>query len=669
MFRMSLAALAVLFLLSVCVSAQVPRTLHYQGVLTDSEGAAVADGSYSITFKIYGASPGTFPLWTETNSVTVSKGIFSVTLGGSVPLNLPFDQQYYLGISVAGEAELTPRVPLASSPYSLNTLCVRGSNLIPASGSVGIGTLSPVEALDVGGGIRIGNSGNTNAGTIRWTGTDFEGYTGSTWRSFTDIGSGTLPSGASGQTLYHTGSSWAATSNLFNDGTNIGIGTTAPTSRLEIMGGPIRFRRHATQYLDIQNMDHLGTQITGHSPENAKKSVCINALHDESGSPSGETFIRFSVGPESAPLYPMIIKESGRIGIGTTDPTRLLEVSADQPYARLTATASAGPTFEMKCTDNAADFRTYGRIKFLDAADATKGYIQHEYRSHSGASGMYFGSGGSPRMVISEAGLLGIGTVSPTSKLDLNGGQMRVRKQDSEDQYFEIDNESTSSGSFSLHSPEDGKKSLQIRCVHDASGTPSGETWMRFSVGNKYMPTHAVTIRESGNVGIGTDSPSRRLTVRGNILIESESTGDPVAEFGEGLDYAEGFDVAESSAIEPGTVLVIDPDNPGKLRRSTEPYDRRVAGIAAGANGLGSGVRLGVGRFDCGVALAGRVYCNVDASDGTVEPGDLLTTSATPGYAMKAADYSSARGAILGKAMERLGRGEKGRILVLVTLQ
>jgi hypothetical protein len=120
------------------------------------------------------------------------------------------------------------------------------------------------------------------------------------WQSFTDIGSGNLPSGASGQTLYHTGSSWAATSNLFNDGTNIGIGTTAPTSALEIMGGLLRCRRNAGQYLDIKNMDHMGSQITGHSPENAKKSVCINALHDESGSPSGETFIRFSVGPESA---------------------------------------------------------------------------------------------------------------------------------------------------------------------------------------------------------------------------------------------------------------------------------------------------------------------------------------------------------------------------------
>ena len=176
-------------------------------------------------------------------------------------------------------------------------------------------------------------------------------------------------------------------------------------------------------------------------------------------------------------------------------------------------------------------------------------------------------------------------------------------------------------------------------------------------------------IAPDGKVGIGTGLPSRQLTVKGNILIESASTGNAVAEFGEGLDYAEGFDVAGGTKVRPGTVLVIDPDNPGKLTKSSREYDTRVAGIAAGAKGLGSGVRLGVDQFDCDVALAGRVYCNVDASGGAIEPGDLLTTSATPGYAMKASDYESAQGAILGKAMERLEHGKKGQILVLVTLQ
>jgi hypothetical protein len=157
--------------------------------------------------------------------------------------------------------------------------------------------------------------------------------------------------------------------------------------------------------------------------------------------------------------------------------------------------------------------------------------------------------------------------------------------------------------------------------------------------------------------------------LKGNVNILSKSTGASVLELGEGLDYSEGFDVSGKDAITPGTVLIISPDDPGTLAISSQPYDRKVAGIVAGANGLGSAVKAGGDQFDTNVALAGRVYCNVDATYGAVEPGDQLTTSATPGYAMVVQDYSKAPGATIGKAMEGLEQGQKGQILVLVTLQ
>ena len=52
-----------------------------------------------------------------------------------------------------------------------------------------------------------------------------------------------------------------------------------------------------------------------------------------------------------------------------------------------------------------------------------------------------------------------------------------------------------------------------------------------------------------------------------------------------------------------------------------------------------------------------------------IKPGDLLTTSPTPGHAMVVKNHSKAQGAILGKAMEKLPQGERDQILVLVTLQ
>ena len=193
---------------------------------------------------------------------------------------------------------------------------------------------------------------------------------------------------------------------------------------------------------------------------------------------------------------------------------------------------------------------------------------------------------------------------------------------------------------------------------------------MRIEVSPSASPSVAgsgISIMENGNVGIGK-APAAKLDVAGTLRV-SNAAGAPVVELGEGLDYAEGFDVSDRDGAGPGTVLVIDTDHPGKLTISSKAYDRKVAGIAAGAKGLSSAVRLGVGQFDCDVALAGRVYCNVDATDAGVEPGDLLTTSVRPGYAMGVSDYTKAQGAILGKAMEKLEKGKKGQVLVLVTLQ
>lgn len=182
----------------------------------------------------------------------------------------------------------------------------------------------------------------------------------------------------------------------------------------------------------------------------------------------------------------------------------------------------------------------------------------------------------------------------------------------------------------------------------------------------------AVWAKNNGNgTGILAEAGSSGIAAvfKGNLQILSASSGAVLTEIGEGLDYAEGFDVAENLGINPGSVLVIDPDNPGKLTISRRPYDTKVAGIVAGANSLGSGVRLGAGQFDHDLALAGRVYCNVVAGLTAIEPGDMLTTSDIPGFAMKVIDLTRAQGAILGKAMQRLEKGRKGQILVLVTLQ
>ncbi|MCI0539999.1 MAG: hypothetical protein L0Z50_32740, partial [Verrucomicrobiales bacterium] len=159
-------------------------------------------------------------------------------------------------------------------------------------------------------------------------------------------------------------------------------------------------------------------------------------------------------------------------------------------------------------------------------------------------------------------------------------------------------------------------------------------------------PNAYVKLFNSGNVSVKT------LTIRG------------------GADLAEPFELSATD-IAKGSVVIIDDEQPGKLKLSKHAYDTRVAGIVSGANGVNPGISLqqdGVLEGGQNVALSGRGYVLADAANGPIKPGDLLTTSDTPGHAMKVGDPNRAQGAILGKAMTAL-KEERGLVLVLVTLQ
>jgi hypothetical protein len=134
-------------------------------------------------------------------------------------------------------------------------------------------------------------------------------------------------------------------------------------------------------------------------------------------------------------------------------------------------------------------------------------------------------------------------------------------------------------------------------------------------------------------------------------------------------DCAEDFDVLEAEQVEPGTVMVID--EAGALQQSQRAYDKKVAGVVSGAGGYKPGIVLDRQQSQQTrqpIALLGKVYCKVDAQYGAIEVGDLLTTSPTPGHAMKATDTVRAFGAVIGKALQGMAQGQ-GMIPVLVALQ
>lgn len=137
-----------------------------------------------------------------------------------------------------------------------------------------------------------------------------------------------------------------------------------------------------------------------------------------------------------------------------------------------------------------------------------------------------------------------------------------------------------------------------------------------------------------------------------------------------GADVAERFPCSES--VEPGSVVMIDADNPGQLCLAKGAYNRKVAGIVSGAGDIPVGAILGnlPGKENApAIALSGRVWVRCDARERAVEPGDLLTTSDRAGFAMKVEDHARASGATIGKAMTALAKGDTGMVLVLVNLQ
>jgi hypothetical protein len=108
----------MLLLIAGLAQAQVPAKINYQGLLTDPNGAPTT-GTVSMIFSIYTAATGGSPLYTETQSVAVTNGVFNVALGANTPLTLPFDVPYFLGIAVSPDSvEMTPRQPLLSGAYA-----------------------------------------------------------------------------------------------------------------------------------------------------------------------------------------------------------------------------------------------------------------------------------------------------------------------------------------------------------------------------------------------------------------------------------------------------------------------------------------------------------------------------------------------------------------------
>lgn len=311
-------AIATISLLLFTLSAfgQIPRLISYQGILTDTSGTPRPDGPYNFTFNVYPVSSGGSALWTETKSIQVKRGLFSTMLGSVSPFpdSLKFDRQYWLGIQVAPDPELLPRIQLTSVGSSFNSLRADVAQSI-ALGQVVKSINNLRDDLTMRG--ANGASVTTNGDTITITASGGGGGGIGTIQNTDNALSIVNPSGPT------------TTVNVkipFTVNGNVGVGTTSPQSRLHVNG---------TSWFQGDN-----TPL----PSAAGKGIGI-------GFPSaGDAGYVFAFDYNAlTPKNLLLNSPGGNVGIGTTTPLSKLDIAAQdglriigyQPYLTLTD-ANAG---------------------------------------------------------------------------------------------------------------------------------------------------------------------------------------------------------------------------------------------------------------------------------------------------------------------------------------
>lgn len=621
MITCGLAAAVVLTLQPPVHAAPLGTSFTYQGQLKQ-EGVPLNDTA-DFRFSLHDAENGGVLLTGQVaaDNVDVVNGLFTVptldfgqeVFGEAAWLEIEVRTPAWDGIGIEPPFTiLSPRQAITAAPFALQ---MRGM-FVNDAGDIGIGTQTPSASLDV-----------TNTG---------------------------------GQTAIRAKSSWIGVFGSHNSTSGTFPGVWGETDSRS---------NNATALRGIVTSTTPGSNSAGVLGKNngtGSNGIGVKGVHDGDG-----TGVRGEVAGANgfAGLF-----EGGRTRVSNASGGTLELFSPQFP--------TLGSNFTM------------GSVDFVDGTNTVKASVAARHTFFGDR--LEFSMAGQQRVHIDGLGRMGVGTT-------LNAAQFHVFRSDADDSLDTMRIDTDVPGIFG------GVSSIVIKEGEiDSEGGPFVGFTIPLSL-NFNSDGNVLLVNGGGNVGIGTATdPDTRLHVDGGTDVKLGSGGFVVIGNPNGLNVAidnneimarnngatatlflnheggtvrvpvlqiTGADLAEkfpvSEEMEPGAVVEIDPDNPGKLRVSRGAYNRRVAGIVSGAGGLSLGAVLGnlpESENAPPIALAGRVYVSADTTNGPIQLGDLLTTSKTPGRAMKVTDYARAQGAIIGKAMTRLPEGH-GLILVLVSLQ
>ena len=654
------------------VDLSIPDRIPFQGFLIDDtqDPPRPLDGVVDLTVSLYDALQNGNQVWPvppagpeSHDGVTVRDGVFNIEIGKfeELPIEIFDGTSLWLAVSVAGD-DVAPRTELLTSPFAMRTqeaehaatadFADEAGHALTADGLVGGGSDSDWAVVQgLPGTLHLKAIPNGNVG----------------------IGTPFLP-----QANLHVGKDQGVVEVRIDADPNNSNEDWQPKLHLTQDGGALHGE---LGFFDGGN----NLRLQRFSTNTGDSTVIVLR-------PNGVTVPSLRVVEPSGPA----VVFGGEIEVEDHDGDPTVEIKGDESgggWLALSQNTAGGPTATLRSqvasggalllstsTDSTVKAAVYaedpiefdeaGLIELHEGITETLSVPTVEIDARKGQAGggaidlrnNQFGQGFTTVRLHAEEG-----TSDPGAVLKLgNVSGANTVVLDSQD--------GTEAGAvFTLFDGSHANPTVKI----DAKEGTNGGGMIRLRDKDAAIATVVIDAQDGLNTGgvIRLKDSSGSSTI---VLDAEESPGGPSRITTDilqvnGADLSERFDVhGQGGEVEPGMVVSIDSETPGRLKVCDRAYDRRVAGIVSGAGGVRPGMLMGQdGTVADGahpVALTGRVYCWVDASEGAVSPGDLLTTSDTPGHARKIADPDRARGAILGKAMTGLDSG-RGLVLVLVSLQ
>lgn len=616
------------------VTAQIPRTISYQGVLTDNSGNPLPDGSHSVDIRIYREQTGGAAVFTESHTVMTEKGVFNIIIGSNTPIptSMKFDIPYYLAVMVDGGSEMSPRTPMTSVPYALHAAIA--DELSPGA----TGFLKGINALD--GTMLVGNPTGPVATVALAPESVVEKYLGDGSVTTAKLGDGSV-------TLPKISAAGASAGQVLTfDGANINWTTPQGGGGGLILPYSQTVNNPATLFSITQTGAGGTTQFAINNSSNNKPVI------DVSDDGTGDALRVLHTGVQGGATAPTGGRAAYFATMNGNNAASTVEISqAGTGHGISSAiTNAANPRAAVIGRTNGTGWAGYFAINNIastgDALYATTNGIGSALHAYVGQSGSGRNRARAAYVQIDDT------TSTEDALYATNSGAGAAVRGVSSGNGIGVFGQTTGSGYAGYFS------------IGVTSNSNSALAAYTAGTGNGLLVNHGGS---SGNIAVFQSSASNKARIdkngKGFFNGGTQSSG---------ADVAEAFEVTGDRAMyEPGDILVISTTADRTVERSAEPYSTLVAGVYATKPGVLLTEREVDESLDDMVPMGvvGVIPTKVTTENGPIRRGDLLVTSGTAGHAMRGDRDRVEPGMVIGKALQDYDGDAPGVIKVLVNVK